>query len=1267
MLSLRRTIGPNGMVQMDRQASKVSLERRPLRGKFRAQSSMKSLCQLLHLAGLATGSTDVVDGAVPDAEWKTTKPLFYRSPAAASERMCPSSLSEPESDWIPANKVFSPGAAPLLLPALEKLIQRNPKIRFSDYSPQDLSPQERGWFGLEWWRKLQSQRGSIIEDNHDSAFDEKEAALLKATPTDEALSRTNGIMLPMHLLDSKILKPLSSSGSSDNPALSFLNLIPNFGSSSSENPPAQPGRSLSLSNTFLILAHLENFRDFLQFIGLIGGFYGSTLDSGHTNISKLPIFQRVFMQISPNDQPYRSFRNYSLLLFQWLPGLFSFDLTIFLGYSSPFILIYPGLVCLMLCEFYRLTGGWNALGKRRSTQEKGQRNHHIPKKECEGHELPESQAADSAATSSSFKHYFGWKKIEHFRNTNFYSIAITLILLSLYVPITRISIEALVWGNSFGRSTITTTTIKKHGLELRGLVLFQSIFLLLAFSSNPRTGFYVSEKFSYFCHSYKQGDRRDPVREMTNRFLIKLIVILLATIPVKDNCVFIKKISRSRYLIDLMRCLFLVLIHVFVGVDLPLVWKPHRFKSLNRINDLNIKFCLFLSVVGLGSVFIHFHERLFGSIVLIWTTILYLLNIHYITIQFKSTQRLFSNFSQKLQIDENLFSLILIFPRRSSDGSGTKAYYITFGMPDYRVPEGKTLLWREEVPGAPYLVNYDGTHGERLVENFRLLEAFGAKKYRQASQHALRKNPSDEKDHSIERIIRTTSPDPIVSGSHMTRPTWKAAGDLRAFVAQNQNPQVMMRRKVRLVLRALEGKELFAPISLPWEAVHVAEGRRPRWFQRARPDVTFRSGVLKIQRNCHNKWQGYNLNSGFQVSIEYKDGHSLKSDGSAISQIPYSRLPKSLGLRDDFKLTPTLAKLFEDNHSIISTTMEKVEQALESHRSYYSRHATWKQNTMSFSFLEVFFQNQHSVPGDSLISKLESHLRFNEVDQQLRRLPQICRGSLRVMEERMERINESKLNQWWFVVFDDIFSNKPEDFSPHYRGSVCYRPMVRSELERFLIERNVFQPDLKSQFSDPARINQQPNHSIFTSGFLNLIYFHLDLFLFKEEDESPQDERKARNFQPQDNCLPRSELYQGVYETGQPHHHGHHFLERLKRRLKNGFSEAEDLEASERRIRPNQRREQLIKLGPRQNFSKVDWLPTQTYKIASNESNDSHARQDTTTAGKQTPANKYTNSNSDRSTYLHCSVPILAIVTPVVTIVILATILRTIRISTRKF
>ncbi|KAI9611606.1 hypothetical protein H4Q26_008561 [Puccinia striiformis f. sp. tritici PST-130] len=252
-------------------------------------------------------STDVVDGAVPDAEWKPqSRCSIDRLPLPPSgcahlyqiipnPRTLIISASHHGSSALfdshsPSRRISAPRVR-----SLEKI---HPK------SAANVSPiPRRGWFGLEWWRKLQSQRGSIIEDNHDSAFDEKEAALLKATPTDEALSRTNGIMLPMHLLDSKILKPLSSSGSSDNPALSFLNLIPNFGSSSSENPPAQPGRSLSLSNTFLILAHLENFRDFLQFIGLIGGFYGSTLDSGHTNISKLPIFNasscKFHQMISP--------------------------------------------------------------------------------------------------------------------------------------------------------------------------------------------------------------------------------------------------------------------------------------------------------------------------------------------------------------------------------------------------------------------------------------------------------------------------------------------------------------------------------------------------------------------------------------------------------------------------------------------------------------------------------------------------------------------------------------------------------------------------------------------------------------------------------------------------------------------------------------------------------------------------------------------------------------------------------------------------------
>ncbi|KAA1098537.1 hypothetical protein PGT21_036306 [Puccinia graminis f. sp. tritici] len=1363
------------------------------------------------------GPEDVKD-VVPEVEWRTTKPLFSLQASAdvASERMCSSasnysqpsndnynsfkqpapswplnpirqSLIEPESDWIPAKNVFSPRAAPLLLPALDQLIKQNTPTEFSQFNPHDLSPQElkmwvktqrstgfhppRIWhqrFGLAWiggsWRS--KQKLTTQEADYNSALvDEKEAILNNPSSThDAARSQSNEILLPMHLLDSKLLKPITNSDeSSDNPALTLLNFIPDF---SRTTPHHHVDQQPTFSHRFLILAHLENFRDFLQFIGLVGGFYGSRVNSSsssaQTIISKLPIFQRVY--------PHQSFLNYPLLLFQWIPGLLSFDLTSFFGYSSALMItIYSGFLLLVLYEFYFLTGGWKGPRRRATSSKVEDRpsncrlDHPMSQKKSEGHELPEFLVTDSPTASSNplMLSFLRWRKIRNCRNTSFYSITITLLLLSLYVPVTRMCIDGLVWGNNYWPienvyishqdqhmsltenslgeplGSLTTpiefcyrTAVKKHEFEARGLVLFQSIILLLLFScwfpfrfynviaacsdhlrnrrdqthhtlnnleshrnSSPVYGSGLLERFSYFNHAYKQDDNWAPARDIISRFLTKLIIIFLTTIPVKDNCIFIKRWETSRYLIDLMRFLFLSFAFLLVWI-FQSIWKPYRFKSLNMINDLNIKFCLFLGVVGLGSVFIHFQELLFGSIALIWTTIMYLLNIHYLAIHSTTAKRLLSNFNHKLDIDKSLFSADFDFQKEVIRRVWHESLCVLLlGMPDFRIGEGKTLQWREEVPGAPYLANFEGTHGERLVENLKLLRALGASKYRQASQPALQKDQSDEKTLSIQRIIRSdfTGPDcfwkphnaadlegvttffgradvipfpftVIFKYDQRLAPVCiSRLGDLRAFVAQNQNPQVRMRRKVRLIFRALENKQVFAPLSLPWETVQTIKGeRRPRWFQiRARSDVNFRSGVLKIYRNCQNKWQGYNFNSGFQVSIQYKDGQSIKSNGSTISRIHHTRLPRSLGLRDDFKVTPILAKLFQDNHSIINTTLEKVERALGSHRSYFSRQAAWKQNRMSFSFLEVFFQGQNHISSNALRSKLESHLLLNEVDQQLRRLPQICRGSLQVMEERMERINKSKLNQWWFVIFDDIYrrnykilnrlSTKPEDFSPYHRGSVCYKPMIRSDLEKFLMNRNVFQPDWELQDGEqdsghPEGANYHSNHPVFHPGFLNQLYFHLDLFLFKELDENAEELKKSGN--SQDNWLPRSKLYQGVYEIDRPYQRDRNLLTRLKDGLKKWLlleepfraaqeetdDEGDDLEKSEQGTRHDRQSEQLIKLGPTQNFSKLDKLPNQIYK----EMSDYDAGQDT--ARKKAPAAfSGTNSNSDRSTYVHSS------------------------------
>ncbi|WAQ91945.1 hypothetical protein PtA15_15A338 [Puccinia triticina] len=310
-------------------------------------------------------------------------------------------------------------------------------------------------------------------------------------------------------------------------------------------------------------------------------------------------------------------------------------------------------------------------------------------------------------------------------------------------------------------------------------------------------------------------------------------------------------------------------------------------------------------VVGAGSAIIHFQELLFGSILLIWTTLIYLLNIYS-----KRVQRLISSFNRDLQIDKSLFLADFDFRkeviRRVWDES---LCVLILGMPKYRMAKGKRLQWWEEVPGAPCLVNFDGTHGERLVENVRLFEGLGAERYGRAAGQAGHR--ADPKALAIQSVIRSefTGPDCFwkphnaadlvgvttffgradvvpfpftVVFKYDQRPAdpvcISTPADLRASVAQNQNAQVQMWQKVRLVLRALENKIVFAPISVPWEAVLQATSKNrrwPWWLQGARSDVQFRSGVL----------------------IEYEDGQSTKANGTPISWIRHTRLPRSLGGR----------------------------------------------------------------------------------------------------------------------------------------------------------------------------------------------------------------------------------------------------------------------------------------------------------------------------------------------------------------------------------
>jgi hypothetical protein len=312
--------------------------------------------------------------------------------------------------------------------------------------------------------------------------------------------------------------------------------------------------------------------------------------------------------------------------------------------------------------------------------------------------------------------------------------------------------------------------------------------------------------------------------------------------------------------------------------------------------------------------------------------------------------------------------------------------------------------------------------------------------------------------------------------------------DLDAYVRQNESSAVRGARHIRRVLRALEGQTVFAPLI---ESRQLGRDTRWPWRKSSRTlemVIQYRRGRLRIGRNCELTWRGYNFNSGFDVTLVYEDGRGRRADGTVEQGLGLIRQGASFGIADDFHLTPPLAHLFRDNRDLIEQRLAGVENLLAGHRAYFCDEAQRKYRTLSHAFL-------FNVQADgSLSSKgLAAMLDATELDPRVRSLPYSYAGSITLLEERMKAINRSRVTQWWFVAWDDIWrrnhttvmglQDNPASFSPHYRISICYRPLPRAELESFLEAHGLWSASKKRR-------------RFFSTGFLNRMYFHVSMLVF---------------------------------------------------------------------------------------------------------------------------------------------------------------------------
>lgn len=254
---------------------------------------------------------------------------------------------------------------------------------------------------------------------------------------------------------------------------------------------------------------------------------------------------------------------------------------------------------------------------------------------------------------------------------------------------------------------------------------------------------------------------------------------------------------------------------------------------------------------------------------------------------------------------------------------------------------------------------------------------------------------------------------------------------------QNEDPDVVERRRNRVALRALEGRE----VVFPYRKV-ANEGRKKGKGMEVQARVEYTTGTLEIERNSVVRWRGYNYASGFGVVIKCRDGQGLSGDGTRIYQQRLTIDAEAIGIPPDFSLSEGLINLFKFNYELVQERLPGVEAKLKAHRSHFGEEMKWKEETLSYGFLLNVL-----AESDLNLEELDRVLREGEKEGKVKELVGRYRASLILLEERMAFVSGSLVLQFWYTLWDDLWRRnsggiakmreQPEEFSPYYKSSIC--------------------------------------------------------------------------------------------------------------------------------------------------------------------------------------------------------------------------------------
>jgi hypothetical protein len=166
---------------------------------------------------------------------------------------------------------------------------------------------------------------------------------------------------------------------------------------------------------------------------------------------------------------------------------------------------------------------------------------------------------------------------------------------------------------------------------------------------------------------------------------------------------------------------------------------------------------------------------------------------------------------------------------------------------------------------------------------------------------------------------------------------------------------------------------------------------------KAQASTYYEYATMKIRRKGYLIWEGLQLGSGFDVEIVYEK--HVKIDGG------------SIGINDEYDLTPTLARFLSQNHALIHSRVSGIEALLAGYRQFCQRECRAKTEALTYGFLPRVYDHPRDPEGLA-----QDSIKY-ERDLRVRQLLVGNEAAFRITYERLAAVSTTELAAWWYIFW----------------------------------------------------------------------------------------------------------------------------------------------------------------------------------------------------------------------------------------------------------